>query len=112
MKRLIVFLFPIMIVTSCGSGDSKPKTLKTDSLMTKTFQVKLITVDPGHFHAALVQKYMYDQVSPDVHVYAPQGPDYIQHINRIRQYNSRPIKAADTDLIISYLNSRRMNMTA
>jgi predicted dehydrogenase len=100
MKRLILFLFPIMIITSCGSGDSKPKTLKTDSLMTKTFQVKLITVDPGHFHAALVQKYMYDQVSPDVHVYAPQGPDYIQHINRIRQYNSRPVNPASWNEIV------------
>ncbi len=38
-------------------------------------KVKLMTVDPGHFHAALVQKIMYPQVSPDVHVYAPEGPD-------------------------------------
>ncbi len=52
-------------------------------------QVKLITVDPGHFHAALVQKIMYDQVSPDVHVYAPEGPDYLQHLDRIKSYNTR-----------------------
>jgi predicted dehydrogenase len=51
--------------------------------------VNLITVDPGHFHAALVQKTMYDQVSPDVHVYAPQGPDYLQHLERIKSYNTR-----------------------
>ena len=38
-------------------------------------EVKLVTLDPGHFHAALVQKTMYDQVSPTVHVYAPEGPD-------------------------------------
>ncbi len=58
--------------------------------MEKTYQVKLITVDPGHFHAALVQKIMYDQVSPDVHVYAPEGPDYQQHLERIKSYNTRP----------------------
>ena len=57
--------------------------------MEKSYQVKLITVDPGHFHAALVQKIMYDQVSPDVYVYAPQGPDYLQHLDRIKSYNSR-----------------------
>jgi predicted dehydrogenase len=57
--------------------------------MGKTYQVKLITVDPGHFHAALVQKMMYDQVSPEVYVYAPQGPDVLQHLGRIISYNSR-----------------------
>jgi predicted dehydrogenase len=57
--------------------------------MEKNYQVKLITVDPGHFHAALVQKIMYDQVSPEVHVYAPEGPDYIQHLDRIKSYNNR-----------------------
>ena len=31
--------------------------------------VKLITLDPGHFHAALVQKSMYPQVDPTVYVY-------------------------------------------
>ena len=30
----------------------------------------LVTLDPGHFHAALVQKSMYPDVSPVVHVYA------------------------------------------
>ena len=59
--------------------------------MRKDYQVKLITVDPGHFHAALVQKIMYDQVSPDVHVYAPQGTDYLQHLDRIKSYNSRSV---------------------
>ena len=33
-------------------------------------EVKLITLDPGHFHAALVQKTLYDQVDPLVHVFA------------------------------------------
>ena len=57
--------------------------------MEEKYQVKLITVDPGHFHAALVQKTMYDQVSPDVHVYAPEGPDVQQYLERISGYNTR-----------------------
>ncbi len=57
--------------------------------MKNDYQVKLITVDPGHFHAALVQKIMYDQVSPDVHVYAPEGPDVQQYLDRIISYNTR-----------------------
>lgn len=51
--------------------------------------VKLITLDPGHFHAALVQKEMYDNVDPIVHVYAPPGQDVALHLERINTYNSR-----------------------
>jgi len=52
-------------------------------------EVKLITLDPGHFHAALVQKTMYDQVAPLVHVYAPEGKDVEDHLQRIASFNSR-----------------------
>ncbi|MBN2347862.1 MAG: oxidoreductase [Bacteroidales bacterium] len=52
-------------------------------------KVKLVTVDPGHFHAALVQKSMYKNVDSVVHVYAPEGPDVIQHLERIESYNTR-----------------------
>ena len=51
--------------------------------------VRLITLDPGHFHASLVQKFMYPQVSPVVHVYAPAGPDLDQHLQRIEGFNTR-----------------------
>lgn len=48
-----------------------------------------ITVDPGHFHAALVQKIMYPDLNPNVYVYAPQGNDLRLHLNRINGYNTR-----------------------
>lgn len=51
--------------------------------------VKLITLDPGHFHAALVQKSMYPNVNSTVNVYAPAGPDLQLHLDRINAYNSR-----------------------
>jgi predicted dehydrogenase len=57
--------------------------------MAKNYPVKLITVDPGHFHAALVQKTMYANVSPNVNIYAPDGEDYRQHLDRIKSYNTR-----------------------
>ncbi|MFD2571304.1 putative oxidoreductase C-terminal domain-containing protein [Spirosoma soli] len=50
---------------------------------------QLVTLDPGHFHAALVQKSMYPEVSPVVHVYAPAGPDLKLHLDRIQGYNKR-----------------------
>lgn len=52
-------------------------------------KVKLLTLDPGHFHAALVQKSMYEQVSPEVYVYAPEGPDVRGHLELIERYNQR-----------------------
>ena len=52
-------------------------------------EVKLLTLDPGHFHAALVQMYMYDQVDPTVHVYAPEGDDAQMHLDRVKIYNER-----------------------
>lgn len=51
--------------------------------------IKLITLDPGHFHAALVQKNMYPEVSPEVRVYAPAGADLNFHLQRIEGYNKR-----------------------
>lgn len=57
--------------------------------------VNLITLDPGHFHAALVQKNMYPEVSSTVHVYAPVGNDLHYHLDRINSYNSRADKPTD-----------------
>ncbi len=51
--------------------------------------IRFITLDPGHFHASLVQKEMYPGVSPTVHVYAPLGPDLIDHLGRIARFNLR-----------------------
>jgi predicted dehydrogenase len=52
-------------------------------------EVKLITLDPGHFHAALVQKNMYPQVNSEVYVYAPDGNDLNDHLAKIEAYNRR-----------------------
>jgi predicted dehydrogenase len=51
--------------------------------------VQFVTLDPGHFHASLVQKFMYPQASPVVHVYALTGPDVEQHLQRIESFNTR-----------------------
>jgi len=48
-----------------------------------------MTLDPGHFHAGLVQKEMYPNVAKRVDVYAPLGPDLMEHLNRIIAFNTR-----------------------
>src|ERR1039458_6972794 len=52
-------------------------------------EFRLITLDPGHFHAALIQKEMYSEVSKRVAIYAPLGPDLMAHLNRIARFNLR-----------------------
>jgi predicted dehydrogenase len=70
-----------VLFISCQS--LKPEEVKEDK------PIRFITVDPGHFHAALVQKSMYPDVDSTVHVYAPAGPDIEMHLNRIEVFNSR-----------------------
>ena len=73
----------LLLLTACTSPtqDSVVVTLQTPP-------VKLVTLDPGHFHAALVQKRMYPSVDSTVHVYAPAGDDVQQHLQRIERYNT------------------------
>jgi predicted dehydrogenase len=51
--------------------------------------VQLVTLDPGHFHAALVHKQMLPGLAPRVHVYAPLGPDLLAHLGRVAGFNAR-----------------------
>jgi predicted dehydrogenase len=101
MRRLIFIIVTfVMAITSCRQTGSPGKNAKTDNRVEKNYEVRLITLDPGHFHAALVQKKMYPQVSPAVHVYAPDGPDLKQHLDRIEAYNDRKEDPTSWDEIV------------
>jgi hypothetical protein len=58
-------------------------------------ETSLVVVDPGHFHATLVQAEMYPGLSPLVRVHAPLGPDLIDYLSRIARYNRRKEAATD-----------------
>lgn len=51
--------------------------------------MKLTILDPGHFHAALLQKNMVPGVDAMVHVYAPEGPDLQDYLGKIADFNAR-----------------------
>ncbi len=59
------------------------------SAVAQAAPVRLITLDPGHFHAALVQKTQIEGVDPTVHVYAPAGPELDRHLAMIEGFNTR-----------------------
>jgi predicted dehydrogenase len=60
--------------------------------------VQLMTADPGHFHAALIQKEMHPDVSKRVHVFAPLGPDLLEHLKRVAAFNGRSERPTSWDL--------------
>ena len=87
IRKLIllqIFVALATIMVSCSKGkDTKMKFTGAAA------EVKIMTQDPGHFHAALVQKTMYEQIDPTVCIYAPDGPDVTDHIARIEGFNNR-----------------------
>lgn len=56
---------------------------------TKPMRAQLIIVDPGHFHATLLQREMVPSVAGRVSVYAPLGPELLDYLNRISLFNTR-----------------------
>ncbi len=81
------FLLSSLLFILCMSCTTKSNESSTPIKDEKS--VKLVTLDPGHFHAALVQKTEYENVDSTVHVYAPAGPDLQLHLDRIKSFNSR-----------------------
>ena len=51
--------------------------------------ISLVTIDPGHFHAALVQKRSYAEIAPEVRVFAPAGAELDAHLALIESFNTR-----------------------
>lgn len=52
-------------------------------------EIRIVTLDPGHFHAALFQKEMLPGLSPRAGLYAPLGSDLTAHLNRVVRFNQR-----------------------
>jgi predicted dehydrogenase len=59
---------------------------------------RLMVVDPGHFHASLLQREMYPSVAARVSVYAPLGPELLDYLNRVSLFNQRKENPTGWDL--------------
>src|SRR5690606_26139516 len=79
----LLILSPLLILTlSCQTS--------TESESEDPPLATIMTLDPGHFHSALVQKNMYPEVDSHAFVFAPEGNEVNMHLQRIEQYNNRP----------------------
>ena len=74
----------LLSMLSCSS--SKEESMEEE---TPKAPYQLMTVDPGHFHAGLIQKTHLEDLDATAYVFAPEGPDVQDHLNRIRSYNAR-----------------------
>src|SRR5215203_6530765 len=74
----------VMTVPAAAQQATQQATPRADSA-----RFRLLTLDPGHFHASLVQKFMYPDVDSVVYVYSAGGDDLAQHLARIKSFNTR-----------------------
>lgn len=82
MRKSILMII-VLVIAGCGEPEA---------------EIKLMTLAPGHFHAALIHKSMYLEVNPEVHVYAPDGPELRAYIKLVEQYNTRSENPTDWEL--------------
>lgn len=85
-NSVIILLISALMISGCQQGSDKNA---SSSNASNGQEIKLITLAPAHFHAALVQKIMYPGIDSVVHVYAPKGLGLTEQLNYIKQYNSR-----------------------
>jgi len=86
VRLVLVLLLTLLGAAVLIERPSRSQTPQRDRALQ---EVKIITLDPGHFHGALVQKRMYPGVSRRVDIYAPLGFDLTEHLNRIARFNLR-----------------------
>ena len=87
MKSFHLLFTPLILALMSSCHDTTGHTPAADSATASS--IRLVTLDPGHFHAALVQKSMYPDVDSNVYVYAPPGPDVKTYLGIISTYNTR-----------------------
>ena len=92
-NAFMIYLVTVFSFTIACNRESKERNEMKNNIENQ-FQgekgeVVLMTLDPGHFHASLVQKVMYSQINPTVYVFGPEGPDIQSYLNRIESFNNR-----------------------
>ena len=86
-RRALSALAAFLVMAATGSASAQQ--VAQQGARADSVRFHLITLDPGHFHASLVQKFMYPGVDSVVHVYSAGGDDLEQHLARIKSFNTR-----------------------
>lgn len=76
MKKILLFLLMASGLTACKGPQEESKH-------------RIMTLDPGHFHASLLQKSMLEGVDSVCYVFTPDEKDSEAHLALLAQYNDR-----------------------
>jgi len=79
----LIFIPLILFVSSCNNEESSAEFTGTEN------EVKLINLNPGHFHAGLIHLHNYPQIDPIVRVYAPEGSELDSYLSMVNRFNTR-----------------------
>ncbi len=82
-KNLFKLAVLALFLVSCAKQEMVSEATKQDS------KVQIMTLDPGHFHAGLIHKSMYPDVDSTVYIFAPEGLELKDHLNRLASFNNR-----------------------
>lgn len=93
--RLLLLIPGLLVLLFCAACETGEE-LATASTGQED-EVRLMILDPGHFHAALVQKYDYPQIDSEVHVYAPEDNEVESYLDLIEGFNTREENPTDWD---------------
>ncbi|MBT8185519.1 MAG: oxidoreductase [Eudoraea sp.] len=83
--KYFILLLAVGLLNCCAEKKHNEKSMTRAG----TNKIKFMSLDPGHFHAALVHKSTYENVDSTLYVYAPKGPEVTDYTSKIATYNSR-----------------------
>jgi predicted dehydrogenase len=88
-RRKLIVLCAVAFIAASGAAAANLFAQEKKAAVVKK-DIRLVTLDPGHFHAALVHRDSYANVDERVHIYAPVGLDLVDHLRRVARFNMRP----------------------
>lgn len=86
----LLIIFGALLLFSCNMRKDTEKEQSPAMFTGQDGEIRLVVLDPGHFHASLLQKFPQRQVNDTVYVYAPKGNELDQYLASIESYNQRP----------------------
>lgn len=95
MKNTALLAIAAGILLSCENKESVSQATESTS------EITIMSLDPGHFHAGLIHKSMYPQVDSTVYVFAPEGAELKDYMNRLAGYNNREEEPTAWNLQVS-----------
>ena len=93
LRNYTIWAFTALLFSACGSDESGNNMAESTSQ-----NVRIMTLDPGHFHAGLIHKTMYPGVDSTVFIFAPPGDELKDHLKRLESYNARSENPTAWDL--------------